>query len=314
VKALEYDSYGGIEKLELRDAPGPSAPRGGVRVRVACAALNPKDAVVRRGKFRLVSGRRFPKRCGVDFAGEVVTSDDPAFRPGDRVFGALHELTYARGTLAEEVAVRGFEIAALPPRVREEDAAALALVGLTSLQALRDVARLRPGGHVLIHGASGGVGTAAIQVARLLGGRVTTRSSAANRELCLSLGAESALDHASSEPIAAGGGFDAVFDVFGDFSFERARALLAPGGTFVSTVPSPRRIAMHVWSRLSGRGERMIIVRPSRGDLDRLAAWLADGSLRAVVDSHFGLAEFAAAFRRLESKRARGKIVVAVGG
>jgi len=313
VKALEYDGYGGIERLELRDAPEPAVARGGVRVRVACAALNPKDAVVRRGKFRIVTGRRFPKRCGVDFAGQVVASDDPAFRPGDRVFGALHELTYARGTLAEEVAVRGFEIAALPARVRQEDAAALALVGLTSLQALRDVARLRPGGRVLIHGASGGVGTAAIQVARLLGGRVTTRSSAASRELCLSLGAETALDR-EGEAIAADGGFDAVFDVFGDFSFERARALLAPGGTFVSTVPSPRRVAMNLWSRVSARGERLIIVRPSRGDLDRLAAWMADGSLRAVVDSHFGLAEFAAAFRRLESKRARGKIVVAVGG
>jgi NADPH:quinone reductase-like Zn-dependent oxidoreductase len=314
VRALEYDSYGGIDRLVLRDAPEPAMERGGVRVRVVRAALNPKDAVVRGGKLRLISGRRFPKRSGVDFAGQVVASDTPRFQPGDRVFGALHEWKYARGALAEQTVARDEEVAALPPAVSYEAGAALALVGLTVLQALCDLARLRPGARVLIHGASGGVGTAAIQIARLLGGRVTTRTSAASIDLCRELGAEQALDRESPEPIAPDHSFDCVLDLFGNLGLPRARALLAPGGTFVTTVPSPRHIAMETWSRLSGRSERLVAVGPDRADLDRLAAWLADGSLRAVVDSRFPLTDFAGAFGRLESKRSRGKIIVEVAG
>jgi NADPH:quinone reductase-like Zn-dependent oxidoreductase len=312
VRVLEYDAYGGIDRLILRDAPEPAIERGGVRVRVVRAALNPKDAVVRGGKLRLMSGRRFPKRCGVDFAGKVVASESPRFQPGDRVFGALHEWKYARGTLAEQALARDEEVAALPPAVSYEAGAALALVGLTALQALRDLARVRPGARVLIHGASGGVGSAAIQIARLLGGRVTTRTSAASIDLCRELGAERALDRESPEPIAPDHSFDCVLDLFGNLGLPRARSLRAPGGSFVTTVPTARHIAMETLSRLSGRSERLVAVQPDRAGLDRLAAWLADGSLRAVVDSRFPMGDYAGAFRRLESKRTRGKIIVEV--
>jgi NADPH:quinone reductase-like Zn-dependent oxidoreductase len=193
MRALQYDAYGPVERLTLRDTPSPR-PAAGPLVRVTVAALNPKDALVRKGKFKVLSGRRFPKHCGVDFAG-VVEAPYGDLRADDAVFGALSEWRFARGTLAEFVAPRAAEMARIPVGVAEADAAAVALVGLTALQALRDVARAGRGTSVLINGASGGVGTVAVQIARILGARVTTVSSAATAALCRSLGADETLDY-----------------------------------------------------------------------------------------------------------------------
>ena len=115
MRALQYDAYGGIDRLKLREVPAPAAPRGRhVQVRVVRAALNPKDALFRKGRFRLLSGKRFPKWCGLDFAGEVSASNSRRLRVGDRVFGALNEWTLARGTLAEYVVAGEDEVALLP--------------------------------------------------------------------------------------------------------------------------------------------------------------------------------------------------------
>ena len=314
MRALQYDAYGGIDRLVLREVPVPSFPPRGraVQVRVVRAALNPKDALFRKGRFRLISGGRFPKCCGLDFAGEVAASNSSRVRVGERVFGALDEWRFARGTLAEYVVAAEDELAPLPDAVSFEHGAAVALVGLTALQALRDVARIAPGAEVLINGASGGVGTAAIQIARRLGARVTSVSSAANLRLCASLGAAVTVDHGQGDFLASAGSFDCIFDVFGNLSFASARRALKAKGTFVSTVPSFSRAVRDVVSRLSSQRERLVVVRPNRKDLDELASWMVRGELRAVVDARYALAQAADAFRRLESKRARGKVLIEI--
>jgi len=309
--AIVYDHYGAADVLRLTDVPEPDVGTGGVLVRVTRAALNPKDALFRQGKFRLLSGTRFPKRSGLDLAGVVVTSHSPAFVSGQRVFGCLGEWTARRGTLAELVVCRDNELALTPSGVEDEAAAALALVGLTSLQALRDVAALAPGQRVLVNGASGGVGTAALQIARLLGGEVHSVSSAANRALCEELGAARTWTypaHAWKQEAP----FDVIFDVFGNLDVRSVRAHMNPRGRFVSTVPSARRLLRDWTSRGWGQQERLVVVRPVRRDLERLAGWLKDGSLRAIIDSRHPLTGVKDAFARLESKRARGKIVVEV--
>src|SRR5215831_5089829 len=311
MRALQYDAYGPVEHLSLRDAPSPR-PAAGPLVRVTVAALNPKDALFRKGKFKLLSGRRFPKRCGVDFAGVVeVPYDD--LRAGDAVFGALSELRYGRGTLAELVAPRAAEVARTPAGVAEVDAAAVALVGLTALQALRDVARVRRGASVLINGASGGVGTVAVQIARILGARVTTVSSASTVALGRSLDADEPLDYTRLDEVLGGARFDMVFDVFGNLRFARAREGLRRRGVFVSTVLTPRRLVRELVTRFSLQQERLIVVKPNRADLTQLGAWLADGKLHAVIDSRFALCDYAAAFHKLEAKHTHGKIVIDVG-
>lgn len=310
MRALFYRGYGGIDRLELGELPAPRSGRGPL-VRVEVAALNPKDALFRKGKFRPLSGRRFPKQCGLDFAGTVEQAG-AGLAAGERVFGALQEWTFRRGTLAELVAPGPEEVAPLPRGVDAAHAASLALVGLTALQALRDVARTQAGAHVLINGASGGLGTAAIQIARLLGASVTTVSSAATAELVRSLGAQEALDYGALPEALGSGRFDVVFDVFGNLQFASARRALRPRGVFVSTVPSVGRLLRDVSSRIAAHKERLVVVRPRRRDLEQLGAWLAGGGLRGVVDARFPLAEYAAAFARLESKHAHGKIVIDV--
>jgi len=316
MRAVQYDAYGGIDRLVLREVPAPTVSPGDrrVRVRVVRAALNPKDTLFRKGRFRVLSGGRFPKWCGIDFAGEVTASDSPRLRSGDRVFGALDEWRFARGTLAEYVVAAEDEVAALPDGVGFDDGAAIALVGLTALQALRDVARIAPGANVLINGASGGVGTVAIQIARRLDARVTSVSSAVNLRLCADLGAAETLDYGRGDFLGSGERFDCIFDVFGNLSFARARAALKSGGTFVSTVPSPSRLLRDFVSRSLAKRERLVVVRPNREDLEQLAAWLARGELRAVIDARYALEQVADAFRRLESKRARGKLLIEVAG
>src|SRR5262249_33355727 len=184
MRALQYDAYGPVERLSLRDAPSPR-PAAGPLVRVTVAALNPKDALIRKGKFKVLSGRRLPKRCGVDFAGVVEAPYDD-LRAGDAVFGALSELRYGRGA------------------------------------------------SVLINGASGGVGTVAVQIARILGARVTTVSSTATAALCRSPGADETLDYARLDEALGGARFDVVFDVFGNLRFARPRPGLRRHGVFVS--------------------------------------------------------------------------------
>ncbi|HMF22261.1 MAG TPA: NAD(P)-dependent alcohol dehydrogenase [Pseudolabrys sp.] len=310
MRALQYDAYGPVERLALREVPSPR-PAAGPLVRVTAAALNPKDALFRKGKFKVLSGWRFPKYCGVDFAG-VVEAPYGDLRAGDAVFGALSELRYGRGTLAELVAPRAAEVARTPAGVAEVDAAAVALVGLTALQALRDVARVRRGASVLINGASGGVGTVAVQIARILGARVTTVSSASTVALCRSLGADEPLDYTRLDEVLGGARFDMVFDVFGNLRFARAREGLRRRGVFVSTVLTPRRLVRELVTRFSLQQERLIVVKPNRADLTQLGAWLADGQLRAVIDSRFALSDYAAAFHKLESKHTHGKIVIDV--
>ena len=312
MRALVYDRYGKLDVLELRDMPMPSAGREEVLVRVRAAALNPKDSFVRKGRFRLVSGRSFPKRVGADVAGEVVESGTSGFPPGTRVFGMLEEWTYRRGTVAEYVAIRATEIAAMPESLSFEEAAALPLVSLTALQALRDAAGLRAGDAICVHGASGGVGTAAIQIAVALGGIVTTTSSERNLELCRSLGATEALDYALDAPYSGSRRYRVVLDAFGDLSFDRVRRALTKDGIYVTTVPSPAIVRDTLRTLVGHPRARLVVVRPRRADLDTVADFVRRGQLRPVIDRVIPLEDAIEGIRHLETKRARGKVVVRV--
>ncbi len=312
MKALEYDRYGPATLLAVRDVPPPPPPTGDqVQVRITRAALNPKDAFVRKGRFWYFSGRRFPKRVGLDGAGVVIASASPRFTAGQRVFGFLGEWRFARGTVTEEVTFRDHELSAAPDGVDDDLLAGVGLAGSTALQALRDVAHLGAGQRVLINGASGGVGTFAIQIARLLDAEVHTLSGDANRALCSSLGAHTTWSYASRDWTRAAP-FDVVFDVFGNLRFAELAPLLAPRGTFVSTVPTPGRALREGLSRVVRQRERLVDVKPRPADLAQLGAWVAAGALRPLIDARFALAEAQAAFARLESKRTRGKIVIEV--
>ena len=285
MRALQYDAYGSVDRLTLRDAPSPR-PAAGPLVRVTVAALNPKDALFRKGKFKVLSGRRFPKYCGVDFAG-VVEAPMATCAPATLCSARYRNGATRAARSPSSSRRRATEVARIPAGVAEADAVAVALVGLTALQALRDVAHVGRGTSVLINGASGGVGTVAVQIARILDTRVTTVSSAATTALCRSLGADETLDYTRLDEALDGARFDVVLDLFGNLRFARARAGLRRRGVFVSAVPTARRLVRELVTRFSLQQERLVIVKPNHADLTQLGAWLADGQLRAVIDSRF---------------------------
>lgn len=313
MRAIVYERFGPPEVLEQRLVPAPVAGPGEVLVRVKAAALNPKDSLIRKGKFVLFSGTKFPRMLGYDVAGvvEALGPGVSGFSVGDAVFGMRNG--FDGGTVAELVAVKASELAKKPPSLSFEEAAAVPLAALTALQALRDCGGLAPGGKVLIHGASGGVGVFAVQLAKALGAHVTTTSSVKNLAFVRALGADVTLDYAVDSGLEPTRGWDVFFDVFGNRSFAKARASLGPRGVYVSTVPGPGIVATDLATRWwPGRRGRLVVVNSNTGDLTFLASLVASGRLVPVIDRVVPMAETAAAQAHIETKRARGKVVIHV--
>ncbi len=309
--AAQYAQHGAPDVVTLKEVPVPQLGRNQVLVRVVCCALNPKDILQRKGKFSAFSGP-LPKRIGYDFAGVVAaTSPDVVNVSVEQpVFGMLNG--FRAGTAAQYVAAKAEEWAPVPLGVSLLHAAAVPLTALTALQALRDRAKLQGGQRVLIHGAAGGVGVMAIQIAKALGATVTTTSGEANRSFCTQLGADETLDYRVDQGLGDKARFDVVFDVFGNLSFAKVKRALTAHGRYVSTVPSFANFKDSVMTVLSAKKSKLVVVKCNRADLTQLSAWLANGQLQAVVDTVLPFAETTAAQVRLETKHARGKVLLRV--
>jgi len=313
MKAAVYDRYGGASVVRLRDEAMPSPGRGEVLVRVRAAALNPKDILLQAGKnplYRLIAGSRFPKRLGYDWSGEVVSTGKgvTSIAVGEALFGMID--AWAAGACATHAIVRIDELARKPETLSWEEAAALPLAGQTALQALRDVAGVERGAHVMINGASGGVGTVAIQIAKSLGARVTAVTSSRNLDLVRSLGADDVVDYAATDLQSISERFDVFFDVFGNRSFAFVAPLLRERGVFVSTVPKGHVLRAWALTLVGRKRARLVAVRSRARDLETLADWASRGLLRPVIDSVFPLDEIAVAEARIASRRSRGKVVL----
>jgi NADPH:quinone reductase-like Zn-dependent oxidoreductase len=313
MQAALYDRYGPADVVSFREVVTPR-PRGGeVLVRVEAAALNPRDVVIRSGRFRAVSGATFPKQLGCDLVGRVVGLGwrVPTAFAGARVFGFYDGTRGLRGSVAEFAAISTDQIAILPREIDSGSAAATPLAGSTALQALRDDARLEAGQRVLIVGASGGVGTFAVQIAKLLGARVAASASAGNAELVRSLGADEVLDHASDEPLGRGP-YDAVLDCFGRLRAKHVAPVLARRGRFVTLVPKRGIFRDIAVGRLLFPRTILASVKPRTRDLAVLANWLREGRIKPVIDHVYAREALHDAMLRLETRHARGKIVVSL--
>ncbi len=311
MKAVRYDQYGPAEVLRWTDIPAPRPHTGEVLVKVAAAAINPKDVLVRKGRMKLFTRNRLPRGTGHDFSGTVVETSPGVtkLKPGDEVFGMLNR--WDAGSCAQYLTCPEDELAIRPARLALEDCAALPLVCLTSLQALRDLAHLQPGHQLLINGASGGVGVHAIQIAKILGAEVHAITSKRNAELVRSLGADVVVDYASTSIDGLAQRYDVFYDVFGNYSFARARHLLKAQGCYVTTVPSLSNLRDHLLSLFSRRQRaRLVVVRSRRADLELLREWVQAGRLQAIIDRRMPMSEAAEAHRYLETKRARGKLIL----
>ena len=311
MKAAVYDRYGPPEEVSWRDVPSPRLGSREVLVRVEAAALNPKDVVIRKGKFRVLSGARFPKQLGCDLVGRVVDLGwrAPTRYAAARVFGFYAGYRSLRGSIAELAAISIDHIAPISTEIEAIHAAATPLAGSTALQALRDDAQLVAGERVLIIGGSGGVGTFAVQIARLLGARVVATASPAHAELVRALGAEQVIDHSTADPLQTGP-YDVVLDCYGKQRAPRVAAALTPRGRFVSLVPSRGIFADLIRGELLFPTTRLTSVKPRSADLAQLAAWIEARQLTAVIDSTYPADQLTAAMHRLETRHACGKVVI----
>jgi NADPH:quinone reductase-like Zn-dependent oxidoreductase len=320
MKAAVIDGYGGSGRLVVREVAEPAEPgTGQVLLRVRTASVNPVDWMIRKGQLRLVMPAKFPLILGHDAAGEVeaVGPEVTRFQPGDAVYGGI-DIRPQGGSYAERVLARESALAAKPPSLSFEEAAALPVAGLTALQSLRDKGELAAGERVLINGASGGVGHLAVQIAAALGARVTGVSSRRNLDFVRSLGAQEAIDYEEEDFAGRDDAWDVLFDAVGNRSYQDCEPSLArEGGIYVTTHVGPRPMLNAAFTSLAGlfgqkKRARWIMVKHKAEDLAVLRRLVDQGRLRPEIQEVFPLEKIHQAHDLSETGRVRGKLVVRV--
>lgn len=320
MKAIVRETYGPPDVLHLEEVAVPTLGDGDVLVRVRAASANAGDWHLLRGTpfpFRLVAGLRVPrfKIIGTDIAGhvEAVGPNVTRFRPGAEVFGELSRCGF--GAYAEFAAAPEKALALKPSNLSFEEAATLPTAGCTALQGLRK-GRIRRAQRILINGASGGVGTFAVQIAKSFGTEVTAVCSTRNVDLVRSLGADHVIDYTNDDFAAHGQRYDLILATNGDRSIWDYRRTLAPDGCYAMTGGSTRQLtdALLFGPLLSMGRQRFgnVLVKPNQADLLVLTELCETGKVRPVIDRRFPLSEVAAAVRYVEDGHARGKVVVTV--
>jgi NADPH:quinone reductase-like Zn-dependent oxidoreductase len=326
MKAIAYRCYGPPTVLKVEDMEKPSPKDNEVLVRVRAASINPLDWHFVRGKpyvVRMMAGVGTPKdpRLGVDYAGTVesVGRSVTQFKPGDEVFGGRN------GALAEYVVAREDRAIALKPaNITFEQAAAVPVAGVTALQALRDQGKLQPGQKVLINGASGGVGTFAVQIAKSFGAEVTGVCSTRNVALVRSLGADHVIDYTQEDFTRGAQAYDLILDNVGNRALTDIRRVLKPNGTlvliggggpdagpWVGALSGP--IKAKLLSKFVTQKLVFFVAELNHADLTILGDLMRSGVVTPVVDRRYRLSETAAAMQYLEAGHARGKVIIDTG-
>lgn len=311
MKAVLYQKYGSPDVLELQEVDKPTVTEGEVLVRVHAASVNPLDWHFLRGKpfvVRIFAGLVKPKRkiLGADVAGrvEAVGGKVTQLQPGDEIFGNKS------GAFAEYLCVPEDGVVLKPANLTYEEAAAVPVAALTALQGLRDKGGIQPGHKVLINGASGGVGTFAVQIAKSFGAEVTGVCSTRNLDMVRSIGADRVIDYSEEDFTQTGGRYDLILDAVGNHSLSDAKRALHANGIYVAVAGSVGRA---LWIAMTGR-KRMVsmLTKSNREDMGFLKELLETGKVTPVIDRRYPLSEVAEALRYLEEGHAQGKVVITV--
>jgi NADPH:quinone reductase-like Zn-dependent oxidoreductase len=322
MKAIVYCDYGTADVLKLMDIPKPVPNDNQVLIKVRAASVNPYDWHFVRGTpyvMRLETGLRKPKitRIGVDCAGtvEAVGKNITQFKPGDEVFGGK------TGAFAEYVCGSERGLALKPASITFEQAGSVQIAGLTALQALRDKGKVQPGQKILINGASGGVGTFAVQIAKSFGAHVTGVCSTRNVDLVRSLGADHVIDYTKEDFAKGAERYDVILDNVPNHSLSECRRVLTPNGKYVMIGgggPNDqgligvmlRPIKAMLLSPFVSQQMGMMMAKLDKKDLTVLADLMQAGKVTPVIDRRYKLSEVPAAIRYLEEGHARGKVVI----
>lgn len=322
MKAIINTTYGSPDVLRLVELETPTPAADEVLIRIHAASVNAYDwHLLRADPFlvRLSMGFFRPRNpmLGADVAGQIVAigRDVTQFKPGDKIYGDLSAC--GNGGFAEYVAVPEKYVARKPASLTFEQAAAVPMAAVTALQGLRDVGSVQPGHKVLINGASGGVGTFAVQIAKALGAEVTAVCSTSKIDLTQSLGADHVIDYAKEDFTRNGRQYDLILAVNGDRSLGDYERVLMPNGTYAMVGGSNSQIFQAllrgpIKSRSGGKRFTTVSAKPNQADLEVMNDLIETGRVRPVVDRCYPLSETAEALRYVEAGHARGKVVITI--
>lgn len=313
MKAAVIDRYGSPEVLRYANVGKPTINPDQLLVKVHASSVNPIDWKIRQGMLKFLTGSQFPLILGFDVAGEVVeVGNRTRFKVGDAIYARLDQLS--GGAYAEYASVSDKIAASKPTNMTYAEAAAVPLAALTALQALRDEGQLKVGQRVLINGASGGVGTYAVQIAKVLGAiEVVGVCSARNVKLVKRLGCDRAIDYNQQNFTQDDTKYDIVFDVVGNCSFEDCQRVLQPNGYYITTQPYPANYfrSFLTWF-LPGQKYKVILLKSNAEDLIFLKEQIEAEKIRSIIDRTYPLPEAAAAHAYAETERTVGKVVITV--
>jgi NADPH:quinone reductase-like Zn-dependent oxidoreductase len=314
MKAYYSTKYGGPEFAFYGELPDPVAKPGELLIDIKAASINPVDYKIMHGVARLISGSKFPKVYGTDFAGIVkeITEGIKGFKPGDRVYGSASIIFGRQGALAEMMTVKAEKVRAIPAGMSFEEAASLPVAALTALNGLRNC-RTGSGKRVLVNGATGGVGHFAIQIAKAKGAHVTATCSSSNSDLAIKLGADEVVVYGSEGPASKGEGFDVIMDAYGKMNYADICRLLKKGGIYASTLFLP---TSHITSLLTqlvyNKKLTSANMRAKPEDYEEIEKLWSEKKLVSVIENTFPLSKCGDAFHHTEHGKPRGKVVVIV--
>jgi NADPH:quinone reductase-like Zn-dependent oxidoreductase len=320
MKALYFERYGNSEVLSLREVPGPELTPGQVLINVQCASVNPLDwRLMRADPFlvRMSSGLFKPKMNGLGayFSGvvESTAADVSGFKPGDAVFGLMPFETIAVGSFAETISVSADALVRKPASLSHQQASTLGVAALTAYEGIHDYRPIKPGDDVLINGASGGIGTFAVQMAKALGAHVTAVCSGRNAELVRGIGADEVIDYQSINLLGINERYHLIFDTIGNHPPKKLKQLLAEDGRLVLASAASGLGFLKAMAIAGKEHEPVDLIVTLKKDRERLEAVLAlfvEGKIKPVIDREYPFSEIAAAIDYVATKRARGKVVV----
>ena len=315
MKAVRTRQYGSADVLDVVEMPDPKMGAHEVLVRVRASSVNPVDWKVRRGDLRPISGLTPPRILGADFAGEIedIGRKVEGHAIGDRVFGMVH--AFKGGAYAEKVAVGPRQITRMPSNTSFEEAAVLPLVSLTVHKLFFVRSPRTRGQHVLINGCTGGLGHVAVQMAKILGYRVTGVCSTRNVDVAKQLGADEVIDYRVQSPLAGEQRYDLVFDAVANLDFAEAKHILSDEGVYMSSIPSPTNMLVApVLNRFRGKQHRTLWVSPDGDALREVGQMVEAGQLRPLIEKVYALDDIRAAHARSETGRVVGKLALRIEG
>lgn len=309
MKAVVMKKYGMPDVLEIANISRPQINDNQVLVEVYASSVNPVDWKIRKGSLKLFIRKKLPCILGGDIAGRVVKVGENVqfFRVGDEVFGKIDIVK--NGAYAEYVATSASHLALKPQKMNFIEAATLPLAGLTALQALRNMGKIRKGMSVLVNGCSGGVGSFALQLVKAYGCKATGVCSTRNIEFAKELGADRVIDYTKEDIHLQQEEYDIFFDVVGNQEYSKVKHILQGGGIFVTTLPSFNILLLgSIHNILSSKKMKKIFVQESKEDLELLADFVDAGQLKTYIDKTYDLSDVAKAHQYSETGRVVGKI------